>query len=125
MIPTLKQPVWHKLDDCLNRFPIKLTRDQVIQYLLDLKIIKYKYELHHRMEHYSIDVKTEYFNFGDYDYHVPYISENCLQMIINHIYKEIEQFHIIDYVEHLIELKKLGEATEEEIEKYKSMYKLS
>jgi hypothetical protein len=143
MIPKLKEPEWHRLTDCLNRFPIKLTEDQLIQYLLDLKIIKNKYDLQDDIDGSNRKIKTEVFYWSDLDYHVAFLSENCIQMIIKHINKtviqysliddlehqkdskEIEQYLIIEGLEHLLELKELGEATEDEIENYKSKYKLS
>ena len=40
MIPILKEPVWHELSNCLERFPISMTAKQLEEYLLKLKIIK-------------------------------------------------------------------------------------
>ena len=40
MIPILKEPVWHELSNCLEKFPISMTAKQLEEYLLKLKIIK-------------------------------------------------------------------------------------
>lgn len=122
MKTNLTQPQWHKLSECLNRFPIKMTEEQLIEYLLKLKIIKSKNDLQSNIN--NGNVKTTYLNFGDYDYYIEYLSESCIQIITMQINKEIEQYFILDTLENLIELNEQGFVTIEAIKDYKSQHKL-
>jgi hypothetical protein len=121
---TLKstQPEWHKLSECLDRFPVKMTEEQLKEYLFKLKIIKNRYDLGFKID--NEDVKTTYQLWGDLDFYIPQISESCIQKIITHINKEIEQYFILDTLENLIELNEQGLVTTEVIQDYKSHHKL-
>ncbi len=123
MIPKLKEPIWHKVSDCLGRFPIHMTEKRLNEYLLKLKIIKDEFDLSFHIH--NRNVKTIFYNYSDYDFYVPYISESCINIIVTHIYEELERNFTLDALDNLIELYEQGLATEEEIENYKSKHKLS
>ena len=99
--------------------PKKATKEQLVKHLIELRIIKELYDLQIERNTCNRYYRTEYFNFGDFDFTDAYLSEECLQLVIKNVYKEIEHDFILDTLDHLIELKEEGKATDEEIEKYK------
>jgi hypothetical protein len=115
----LNLPGWYDIEKCLELLPKKTTKEQLVKHLIELRIIKELYDLQIERNTCNRYYRTEYFNFGDFDFTDAYLSEECLQLVIKNVYKEIEHDFILDTLDHLIELKEEGKATDEEIEKYK------
>ena len=117
MIPILKEPVWHELSNCLEKFPISMTAKQLEEYLLKLKIIKDLSDLSSNIYNRNIQTENRYDRYTDLDYYVPFISDICIKIIGEYIYKEIDLVHMYEGNE-------LGLYTDEEIQKNKSENKL-
>ena len=124
MLPKLNVPGWHYIKECSELLPKETTYNQLVKYLIELRFIKANYDLNISTNTDNGYIMTIYYNFGDFDYTDAYLSEKCLQLVIDHIYIEIEQDFIIERLYHLLDLKELGKATDEEVENYKSENKL-